>query len=140
MKQNKSTPANCQSDPLQTSSKIFEIRTTPSFERELKHLKKKYPNIKKDILAISEVFSEDPITGNEPLGKDCYKVRIKISDKHTGKRDGGRLIINVLIQDSVVYMLFIYDKSETSSITTKELLSLLQEVQWFILFENNLTI
>ena len=45
-----------------------------------------------------------------------------ISSKNKGKSGGARVITYVKIVDEVIYLLSIYDKSETDTITDKELL------------------
>lgn len=56
-----------------------------------------------------------------PIGKDCYKIRIAISSKGKGKSGGARLITYVRIARSRVYLMDIYDKSEQANISDKEL-------------------
>jgi hypothetical protein len=57
----------------------------------------------------------------EPLGMDCFKIRMSISGKPAGKRGGARIITHVRITESVVFFLSIYDKSEVSTITKQEI-------------------
>lgn len=68
---------------------------------------------------------EDPIKG-EPLGKDCYKIRMAISSRNKGKSDGSRVITCVKIIDETVILLSIYDKSEKENIENNKLKSLLK--------------
>lgn len=63
-----------------------------------------------------------------PIGKDCYKIRLAISSKGSGKSGGGRVITYVRLLQGKVYMLTIYDKTDRDSLTTKELLELLKGV------------
>lgn len=58
----------------------FSIITTDFFERELKHLAKKYPSIKNDMAALVEQLLQQPSTGT-PIGNDCYKIRLAIAYK-----------------------------------------------------------
>jgi mRNA-degrading endonuclease RelE of RelBE toxin-antitoxin system len=56
----------------------------------------------------------------------CYKVRLTSPDKGKGKSGGFRLITHLSIENQVVFLLSIYDKSETGSIrdeTIKRLLT-----------------
>ncbi len=57
----------------------------------------------------------------EPLGKDCYKVRMAISSKNKGKSGGARLITCVKIVDDTIYLLSIYDKSEQETMDDDEI-------------------
>ncbi|HVW13543.1 MAG TPA: type II toxin-antitoxin system RelE/ParE family toxin [Mucilaginibacter sp.] len=63
----------------------------------------------------------DPTLG-QPLGNNCYKIRMAIFSKHKGKSGGARVITYVKIVDEVIYLLSIYDKSDIDTITDKELL------------------
>lgn len=72
-----------------------------------------------------ESLEIDPIQG-EPLGKDCYKIRMAIASKNKGKSGGSRIITCVKIIDEMVILLSIYDKSEKENIEDSKLKSLLE--------------
>lgn len=99
----------------------FNILPTPEFSRELKKLSKKYASIKSDVSQLLISLEEDPALG-QSLGNNCYKIRMAISSKNKGKSGGARVITYLKIVDEVIYLLSIYDKSETDTITDKELL------------------
>lgn len=103
----------------------FNIYTTDFFDTELKKLSKKYPSVKTDFKAPVDSLKEDPKQG-QPLGKDCYKIRMAIRSKGKGKSSGSRVISCVKIVAGPVYLLSIYDKSDKESISDKELDSLLK--------------
>jgi hypothetical protein len=86
---------------------------------------KKYKSLKIDLRLLFEVLKEDPFKGN-PIDKDCFKIRLSITDKHKGKSGGARIISCVKIKKSNVYLLTIYDKSQRKDISTKELNQLLK--------------
>lgn len=69
---------------------------------------------------MTEALQANPIMG-EPLGKDCYKVRMAISSKNKGKSGGARLITCVKIVHETIYLLSIYDKSEQETIADEEI-------------------
>jgi mRNA-degrading endonuclease RelE of RelBE toxin-antitoxin system len=104
----------------------FEVSTLPNFDRELKRLAKKYPSIKIDLLELVESLINNPFQGDN-LGKDCYKVRMKISSKGKGKSGGSRVITCVKIVNKHIKLLSIYDKSEQSDISDNLLIQLLSE-------------
>jgi mRNA-degrading endonuclease RelE of RelBE toxin-antitoxin system len=106
----------------------FEIITTPEFDKELKRLNKKYVSIKTDYLNFLLDLQEDPLQG-EPLGKDCYKVRMAIESKNKGKSGGARVICCVKIIDEVIYLLSIYDKSEQSTMKDKDISKRLKSIE-----------
>ena len=103
----------------------FNIYTTAFFDLELKKLSKKYPSVKNDFKALVNSLKENPKQG-QPLGKDCYKIRLAISSKGKGKSGGSRVISCVKIVAGAVFLLSIYDKSDKESISDKELDNLLK--------------
>ncbi len=104
----------------------YEILRTEAFSKHLKQLAKKYPSIKTDYAALLNSLQKEPKQGN-PLGKDCYKIRMKISSKNTGKSGGARVITFVKIELETITLLDIYDKSEKDNITDNELAALLKK-------------
>jgi hypothetical protein len=103
----------------------FNVYTTGFFDRELKRLSKKYPSVKDDYKALVDSLKEEPKQG-QPLGKDCYKIRMAIASKGKGKSGGSRVITCVKIVASSVFLLSIYDKGDKESISDKELDGLLR--------------
>ncbi len=52
--------------------------------KEAQKMLKKYPHIKEDFFRLRDLLRIDPITGNDALGKDVFKVRMQITDKNKG--------------------------------------------------------
>jgi mRNA-degrading endonuclease RelE of RelBE toxin-antitoxin system len=98
----------------------YKVIPTPLFEKELKRLAKKYNSLRKDFSALVEELLIHPESGI-PLGQNCFKIRLGISSKGKGKSGGARVITYVQIQDQDIFLLAIYDKSETATISQKEL-------------------
>ncbi|HEY8690646.1 MAG TPA: type II toxin-antitoxin system RelE/ParE family toxin [Chitinophagaceae bacterium] len=98
----------------------FKVEATPQFLSEAKKLSKKYPSLKNDIKYLAEQLAATPKQGT-PLGKDAYKIRLAITDKAKGKSGGARIITCVKIISEIVYLVSIYDKSEQSIISDKDL-------------------
>ncbi|CAN5397359.1 hypothetical protein BH09BAC5_BH09BAC5_09320 [soil metagenome] len=98
----------------------FEIIATDTFERKLRRLAKKYKSLKVDLLKLVEELEKNPLIG-DPVGKNCYKIRLAITSKGKGKSGGGRIITLVRLTKKTVYLIDIFDKSEQSTITDKEL-------------------
>lgn len=88
---------------------------------QAKKLAKKYPLIKGDFEQLAKQLKDDPMTGNDSMGKDCYKVRMEITGKPKGKSGGARVIIEVKVIDRKVYVLSVYDKGDKGDIFDKEL-------------------
>ena len=103
------------------------IILTENFKAEAKHLIKKYQSLLDEIEELINSLLKDPKQG-EPLGKDCYKIRLAIKSKGKGKSGGAHIITCVKIIDANVYLLTIYDKSEKENISSKELKELLSNL------------
>ena len=103
----------------------FELIPSPQFLKEAKVLAKKHASLREDLVALGLELVANPTIG-EPLGKDCYKVRVAITSKGKGKSGGARVITLVLITADTVYLASIYDKSEYNDIDIKILLNILQ--------------
>ncbi len=104
----------------------YRIEATAHFIKDLKNLKRKYPSIKTDLFNLQHDLLVNPFLG-EPLGKDCFKIRLKISSKGKGKRGGGRVLTCVKVMNEKIYLLALYDKSEKETISDKELDDMLKE-------------
>ena len=101
---------------------------TPTFRRELKRLVKKYPSLLKDIKNLGEQVLENPTLGTS-LGRNTYKIRLSITGKSGGKSGGGRVITCLKIENDTIFFMSIFDKSEKSSLSDKELTELLKEIE-----------
>jgi mRNA-degrading endonuclease RelE of RelBE toxin-antitoxin system len=99
----------------------FKLSFTPLFERELKSLSKKHLSLKSDLLKLTNSLIMDPQQG-KPLGNNCYKIRMAISSKNKGKSGGARIITYVKIVEETIYLISIYDKSDTDTIADGELI------------------
>ncbi|MBC6109793.1 type II toxin-antitoxin system RelE/ParE family toxin [Pedobacter fastidiosus] len=98
----------------------YNIEVTHFFEKQLKRLAKKFPSLKLEFLALIQSLKENPEQGKS-LGNNCYKIRISIASKGKGKSGGARVITHLQVVESKIYLLSIYDKSEQSEISDKEL-------------------
>jgi len=105
----------------------YNIVASLDFARDLKHLAKRYPSVKRDVAALTDTLRENPVMGTS-LGDDCFKIRFAITSKGRGKSGGGRLITCVKIIDETVYLLTVYDKSEQETVTDKELATMLKSL------------
>jgi len=79
-----------------------------------------------DFAKLLAELADNPREG-EPLGRDCYKVRMRIAAKNKGKSGGARVITCVKVVGETVYLLTIYDKSEQESTSDNERDDLLRE-------------
>lgn len=60
------------------------------------------------------------------LGNNCYKIKMSITSKGKGKSGGARIITNLIIENTSIYLIAIYDKSEQVTISNAEILELLK--------------
>ena len=103
----------------------FNVVVTDGFKKHAKDVAKKHRSFKSDLNKLIDSLEENPTQG-EPIGKDCYKVRMAIASKGKGKSGGSRVITCVKIVNQTAYLLTIYDKSDKESISEKELDELLR--------------
>ncbi|MDR0733589.1 MAG: type II toxin-antitoxin system RelE/ParE family toxin [Dysgonamonadaceae bacterium] len=107
----------------------YKIVPSKDFERNFKHLLKKYRSLENDIVDLTKELRKNPTMGDS-LGNNTRKVRMTITSKGKGKRGGARVITYVLYVDDEkgkIYLLTIYDKGEQDNISEKEIQRLKQE-------------
>jgi len=114
------------------------VKVTKSFKRQAKPLFKKFSSLNRELVQLENDLSKNPKLG-KPLGHDSYKIRIAVKSKGKGKSDGLRVISHIdteiigLIEEIgeiiIVNLIAIYDKSETATITSKELIDLIKRIQ-----------
>lgn len=105
----------------------YRIALHGNFEREARPLLKRYRSLADELALLSASLKEDPHQGTA-LGSNCYKIRIAIKSKSSGKSGGARVITCVVAVRKEVYLLSIYDKSDQATLTAKRLRELLKEV------------
>ncbi len=88
--------------------------------KAIKKLSKKYSNIYKDVNDFLDSITSKKDLGVE-LQSNVYKTRIKNSNKNKGKSGGYRLISYLKIVNNELHLLYIYDKSQISNLTEKEI-------------------
>ncbi len=105
----------------------FSIKTTSVFERQAKRLMKKFPSLKKELLALINELKEEPDKGTS-IGNNCHKIRLAIASKGKGKSGGARVITHVVFKDDTLFLLSIYDKSDIENLTDKEIQELIKQI------------
>jgi len=106
----------------------FVIATTNYFDKSSKKLSKKFPSFSNDLLELKKILYANPFAGS-PLGNNCYKIRLKITSKNSGKSGGARVITYVKVENKRITLLDIYDKAEKDSISEKELSALIKKAE-----------
>ncbi|MBX3101146.1 MAG: type II toxin-antitoxin system RelE/ParE family toxin [Bacteroidetes bacterium] len=105
-----------------------------SFEKSVKPLLKKYRSLEGDLLSLISSLEEQPESGTN-LGENIFKVRLAIQSKGKGKSGGARVITYYANEHHKVFLLYIYDKSEQSTVTKEQLKTWVQEAIWIIELE-----
>lgn len=103
-----------------------EIIITENFQKEAKRYLKKFKSLRTELQKLNSQLLENPKIGT-PIGNNTFKIRLAVKSKGKGKSGGFRIIshldINIILSEHTnkVYLLSIYDKSETGSISSKEI-------------------
>lgn len=102
----------------------------PEFERELRRLAKRYRSMKEDYASFLNELKVNPVMGVD-MGGGIRKVRMAITSKGKGKSAGARVITYNIIthttQEGRVVLVTIYDKSEQTNVTKREIVSRLKK-------------
>lgn len=113
-----------------------EVKTTRQFEKSAKFLIKKYNSLKEELKELQNSLSVNPRMGIQ-IKENVYKIRIAVRSKGKGKSGGLRIItyIETEIQELrnetiIVYLLSIYDKSDTENISDSEIKELISEIDY----------
>ena len=97
----------------------YNIETIPSFDKDVKKLKKRFPNIKNDLKELIVKLQDEPTLGTY-LAEGFYKIRLKNSSVPTGK-SGGFRVITYFVQNETLYLVSMYSKSDTDTILIDKL-------------------
>ena len=123
---------------LQISLMIVKVRVTKSFTKNAKPLLKKFPSLRGELLELEKKLIDDPGYGI-PLGKNIFKIKLAVTSKKRGKSGGLRVIsyletivIGIIEKQEkeikTVNLIAIFDKSETETITDKEIKELISRI------------
>ena len=106
----------------------YNVLTIPPFDRQIKRLARKFPSLKAEYADLIEELEENPQKGAS-IGNNCFKIRLAIASKSRGKSGGARVITYFYVENETVFLLAIYDKSEKTDISDRELFELLREIE-----------
>lgn len=62
------------------------------------------------------------------MGNNVYKIRLSIKSKRKGKSGGARIITYIKSAKNTVFLLSIFDKSEQSTVTDKQIAELIDQI------------
>jgi len=103
---------------------LYNVKTIPRFDREIKRLIKKYASLKSEYEELIDILEENPEIGTS-LGDNLYKIRLSIASKGRGKSGGARVITYLKTEQGTVFLLSIYDKGERDTISDNEIRKIL---------------
>ncbi|WP_020607566.1 type II toxin-antitoxin system RelE/ParE family toxin [Spirosoma spitsbergense] len=104
----------------------YDVILSDGFKRKFKSLSKKYRSLNGELAELISSLEENPNQGTS-LGQRCYKIRLSIRSKSTGKSGGARIITYVVTEDEQVILLTIYDKKDKANLEPGELDQLLND-------------
>ena len=106
-----------------------KVYTFPEFDKSLIKLSKKYQSLKTEYLEFIDQIEKEGIQGVS-LGNGVYKTRLAVKSKGKGKSGGLRVIsyqdVILTQHDNSIYLVAIYDKSNLSSMGTKQINQILR--------------
>ena len=107
-----------------------QVDFTPLFLRFLKHVAKKYRNVRDDLQPLIDELASGETPGDqiEHVKRTVYKARIPNRDAQKGKSGGYRVIYYIKTATRVV-LLAIYSKSEQTDISTDEILRMIESFE-----------
>lgn len=108
----------------------LEIIRSEYFTKEFKRLAKRYRSLVDDYETLLKSLKSNPMQGVE-IAPNIRKIRMAVSSKGRGKSGGARVItFNALVseQDGKVYLLLIYDKSDTPNVKLKVVQDIVAEL------------
>lgn len=104
----------------------YKVETTERFDKDARHLAKKYRRIGDDLADLVDLLENNPTAG-EGLGRSLYKIRVASSDMQRGKRGGFRAIYFYKPQQKAVHLLTVYAKAKQETIRMAEIQEILDE-------------
>jgi len=105
----------------------IQVGYTPLFIRFLKHIAKKYRQVRSDLEPLIDELANGETPGDQiqHVKRTVYKVRVPNRDAQKGKSGGYRVIYYIKTATRVV-LLAIYSKSEQTDISTDEILRMIE--------------
>lgn len=108
----------------------FIAQTTSYFDVAAKRLGRRYKSFADDYDTFLEEIKKNPYQGVE-LMPGVRKIRMSITSKERGKSGGARVItFTYAVSDmaGVILLLFVYDKSDASSVKNNVLKAILKDL------------
>ena len=113
-----------------TDLPLIQVIVSPTFNRNLRTLAKKYRSIRNDIQPIIEQLTRGELPGDRiaGVGYAVFKLRVRNSDTQKGKSGGYRLIYYVQTSTGII-LLTLYTKSEQVDIAAEDIQNIITEYE-----------
>lgn len=113
-----------------TDLPLIQVVVSPTFQRNLRALAKKYRSIRKDIQPVIEQLEQGELLGDRiaGVGYAVFKLRVRNSDIQKGKSGGYRLIYYVKTATGII-LLTVYTKSEQVDIAAEDIWNMITEYE-----------
>lgn len=105
-----------------------KVRGIKLFDRDLKRLSRKYPDVIDEVAHLGAQLEQDERPGDKipNVGYDVYKVRLANPSAGKGKRGGFRVVYYLRREDEVL-LLTIYAKVRQTDISPEEIRRIIEE-------------
>ena len=107
---------------------IREVRFSDDFNRAFKRLKKRYRSLPQDLKQLLASLVENPQQGIE-LYNGMRKLRLSFASKGRGRSGGGRVIIQLAVDDTRLTFVYIYDKSDMGNVSDEFLDQTIKDIR-----------
>ena len=113
-----------------TDLPLIQVIVSPTFNRNLRTLAKKYRSIRNDIQPIIEQLTQGELPGDRiaGVGYAVFKLRVRNSDTQKGKSGGYSLIYYVQTAMGII-LLTVYTKSEQVDIVAEDIQNIITEYE-----------
>lgn len=97
-----------------------QVSFTSEFQKAVKKLRKKYPQIQQDIQPLLDLLLHGETPGDQiqSIGNTVYKVRVANRDAKRGKSGGYRVIYYIHTSTQII-LLTIYSKSDRADMPSQ---------------------
>jgi mRNA-degrading endonuclease RelE of RelBE toxin-antitoxin system len=113
-----------------TEQPLVQVEASPTFDRNLRALAKKYRSIRNDIQPVIEQLEQGESLGDRipGIGYAVFKLRVRNSNTQKGKSGSYRLIYYVKTATGII-LLTVYAKSEQVDIAAEDIRSIISEYE-----------
>lgn len=110
----------------------INVIATSNFQKEAKNLIKKYKSLKLELSKLNSQLKSNPRKGIS-LCNNIFKIRLAVKSKGKGKSGGLRVVtyleMHLISEENTLFLLSVYDKSNTESISKNDLLKLIPKFE-----------